>query len=365
MNGHFIGVMTGTSLDGIDLVLADISESSVTIRFTASETYPEEIRHRLSRLITSGNTTLAELGQCEHVLGEYYASKINGWLTTLNFDRKAIIAIGNHGQTIWHQPHAPHPFTMQIGDNNRVAALTGIPVVGDVRRMDMAYGGQGAPLVPAFHDALFRKPEKTVVAVNIGGIANISVLDQSRPVYGFDTGPGNTLMDIWVQQHCGEKYDKNATMALQGSVNQTLLAHMLQDPYFSAPAPKSTGREYFNAQWLNNCLAQLPDQIKTEDVQATLCELTVSTIVNALPMQTSELIVCGGGCHNPLIMKRLKALLPQCQVHDTWAYNLDPDFIEAAAFAWLAHRRCNLLHGNCIEVTGASQPAILGAIYQP
>ncbi len=366
MNGYFIGVMTGTSLDGVDLVLAQISANNFQVKHTASDCYPEPLRQSLLKMITSGHVSLADLGQCEHQLGQFYAKKINQWLTDINVDSKEIIAIGCHGQTVWHQPTQPYPFTMQIGDNNLLAANTQIPVVGDIRRMDMAYGGQGAPLVPAFHDALFRDNKKTVVAVNIGGISNISVMEKINPVYGFDTGPGNTLLDLWVARHLQKKYDHNAEFALQGNVNKKLLHALLSDPYFKQPAPKSTGREYFNAQWLDDKFKQFNIKIGSPaDVQATLCQLTATTIIQSLPKLTDEVIVCGGGCHNPLIMRMLSNELPSTNVVDSSQYSLDPDFVEAGAFAWLAHRRVNKLQGNSTEVTGASQGAILGALYHP
>nr|WP_086937952.1 anhydro-N-acetylmuramic acid kinase [Thaumasiovibrio occultus] len=363
-NGYFIGAMTGTSLDGLDLALCHITPTETKVCHSHNCALPEALRESLKQLISGEQTTLHELGLCDAALGEFYAEKINEWLTTLKFDPSNIIAIGNHGQTIWHAPNAEHPFTMQIGDNHRLAARTGIPVVGDIRRMDMAYGGQGAPLVPAFHDAVFRKEGKATAVVNIGGLANVSVMLPGQAVYGFDTGPGNTLMDIWVGDYNGNKYDKDAELALQGHVNRALLAQMLQDPYFALPYPKSTGREYFHRAWLEHHLASFT-AISAADVQATLCELTARTIVDALPENITELLVCGGGARNPLLMQRLGDLLPNATVADTELYQLDPDYIEAAAFAWLAYRRVNMLHGNFLEVTGAEKPAILGAIYQP
>ncbi|WP_413112853.1 anhydro-N-acetylmuramic acid kinase [Thaumasiovibrio sp. DFM-14] len=362
----FIGVMTGTSLDGIDLVIAAITTDSFAIKHTTNEQYPKALRQRLQRLITSGSTSLSELGQCEHLLGRFYGEKINAWLTRLEFPHSLITAIGNHGQTIWHEPESETPFTMQIGDNSLVAAMTGIPVVGDLRRMDMAYGGQGAPLVPAFHEKIFHPGNTdTTVVVNIGGIGNVSILQPHQAPLGFDTGPGNTLVDIWVQHHFGQPYDKDGALAKQGKVNEALLSQLLTDPYFVKPAPKSTGREYFNQHWLKDHLCQLPHTPSKLDVLTTLCQLTATTIADAVPSDTSTVIVCGGGVHNPVIMEMLAYCLPTINVVSSAHLGVDPDYVEAAAFAWLAHQRINQLPGNCKAVTGATQPAILGAIYQP
>jgi anhydro-N-acetylmuramic acid kinase len=258
------------------------------------------------------------------------------------------------------------PFTMQLGDAHIIATKTGINTVADFRRKDMALGGQGAPLVPAFHRTIFSATSSTVIALNIGGISNISVLSPNQKVLGYDTGPGNILMDAWGQRHTGKKFDKDASFAKQGQVHSSLLDMLLEEKYFSQSAPKSTGRELFNLPWLDKKLSMF-NQIAAQDIQRTLCEFTAVTIANeVLRYQAGcspELLVCGGGGRNPLLMTRLAALLPDWQVASTSSKGVDADYMEAMAFAWLAQRRIHGLPSNLPEVTGASQLASLGVIY--
>nr|VUD30682.1 anhydro-N-acetylmuramic acid kinase [Raoultella sp. NCTC 9187] len=256
------------------------------------------------------------------------------------------------------------PNTLQIGDNNQIAAHTGITVVGDFRRRDMALGGQGAPLVPAFHHALLAHPVERRMVLNIGGIANLSLLAPGLPVRGYDTGPGNMLMDAWIWRQCGKPYDKDAQWASEGKVLLPLLQEMLSDPWFALPAPKSTGREYFNYGWLARHLARYPG-VSAQDVQTTLTELTAVTIAEQVLLSggCERLLVCGGGARNPLLMARLAALLPGTEVSTTDAAGISGDDMEALAFAWLAWRTISGLPGNLPSVTGASEASILGAIF--
>ncbi|KAA8997674.1 anhydro-N-acetylmuramic acid kinase [Affinibrenneria salicis] len=363
----YLGVMSGTSLDGVDIALMNFAGDRPRLMAAAFTPMPQEIRNALSALCSRGETSLAELGELDHRLGHLYARAINELLAAEKLDPADIRGVGCHGQTIWHAPGGAYPFTLQIGDANIIAARTGVTTVADFRRKDMAFGGQGAPLVPAFHQALFADPHRLTVVLNIGGISNISLLIPDQPAQGYDTGPGNLLLDAWIEQQRGERYDRDARWALSGRVNDALLAQLLDDPYFSQPAPKSTGREHFSPQWLQRKLAGFRD-LAPEDVQATLAELTASSISRELERyptdsQPARLLVCGGGAKNPLLMTRLSALLPGWTVAATTEYGLDVDYVEAAAFAWLARRRLNNLPGNIPQVTGASQPVALGAIY--
>lgn len=368
----YIGLMSGTSMDGVDAVLVEINDN--TINLLGSHSFPmnDDLKQGLLAICLGQPTTLQIIGELDHQLGHLFADAVLALLTATKTHPKEVKAIGSHGQTVFHAPNTPHPFTMQIGDANIIAAKTGITTVADFRRKDMALGGQGAPLVPAFHHQLFNSPISTRVILNIGGIANITVLEPNKPVVGFDTGPGNMLMDAWIAQHLNQAYDKDAQWALSGHVNQYLLAQLLNEPYLQQRAPKSTGRELFNLPWLNQYLAQsdiVQLQLTPEDIQATLAEYTAQTIANdvkkidSTTAKTNELLVCGGGAHNPLLMQRLAELLPQWQVMTTGERGVDIDNMEAMAFAWLAYRTMTHQSGNLPEVTGACRLAQLGAIY--
>lgn len=363
---YYIGVMSGTSLDGVDLALMDFSYEQPQLIHSDFYPMPPAIRQHISALCNSGETTLQALGELDHQLGLLYTDCIKQFLQKYQLSPEQITAIGCHGQTIWHSPNSQYPFTMQIGDANLIAAKTGITTVADFRRKDMAFGGQGAPLVPAFHQALFLKPNQATVVLNVGGISNISRLLPDEEVIGYDTGPGNTLLDAWIERHQGKAYDKNAEWAKSGKVNTDLLVDLLDEPFFALPPPKSTGRELFNLVWLHKKLEK-HTALLPQDVQATLVELTAQSIVDQLNLIETDLarhlLVCGGGVKNSLLMERLAALLPQWQVQTTNDYGLDADYVEAAAFAWLAHQRLNNLPANLPSVTGAKSAVSLGAIY--
>ncbi|PMJ89781.1 anhydro-N-acetylmuramic acid kinase [Vibrio sp. 10N.261.55.A7] len=362
----YIGVMSGTSMDGVDTALVRILGNEIELLEHDEYPMPETLKNDLLNICIGQQTDLKTVGEIDHQLGNLFSEAVLQLLDKSDISASDVTAIGNHGQTVFHQPTGDQPFTMQLGDANIIAAKTGIDTVADFRRKDMALGGQGAPLVPAFHSTIFRAENSTVIALNVGGISNISVLRPNDTVLGYDTGPGNMLMDAWGQKHTGHKFDKDAMFAKQGQLIEPLLELLLKEPYFSMPAPKSTGRELFNLPWLENKLSTF-DDIATHDVQRTLCEFTAVTITNEVLRYQSgdapELLVCGGGGRNPLLMTRLAELLPKWQVASTRSKGVDADYMEAMAFAWLAQRRVHGLPSNLPEVTGASKLASLGVIY--
>jgi anhydro-N-acetylmuramic acid kinase len=363
-SGRFIGVMSGTSLDGVDVVLAAIDEHRVAQLASLSYPIPAPLKEGILAICQGQQLTLSQLGRLDTQLGRLFADAVLALMNQERLLAEDIVAIGCHGQTVWHEPTGAAPHTMQIGDNNQIVARTGVSVVGDFRRRDMALGGQGAPLVPAFHDALLSHPAERRMVLNIGGIANLSLLVPGQPVRGYDTGPGNMLMDAWIWRRRGLPYDKDAEWANSGKVNLSLLQDMLSDPWFALPAPKSTGREYFNLSWLERQLARHPN-LQAQDVQATLTELTAVTISEQVLLSggCERLLVCGGGSRNPLLMSRLSALLPGTEVTTTDEAGISGDDMEGLAFAWLAWRTINGLPGNLTSVTGASEASVLGAIF--
>ena len=366
---YYIGVMSGTSLDGIDVVIAEFDKSHLP-HIEAAETYPftSELRYQLQQLITNGYCELQQLGQLDIQTGHQYAEHINNLLRQTGLSARDIAAIGCHGQTIFHAPDVDYPFSMQIGNGNVIAEHTGITTVTDFRQRDMVLGGQGAPLVPAFHEALFRQNGQDRVVVNIGGISNITVLpaDPEQAVFGFDTGPGNTLMDSWIQSHHAKTYDENGHWAATGQVYTALLDLLLSDEYFSRPIPKSTGRERFHIDWLQNHLNKVNRDIAAEDVQATLLQLTaisIATNIKQYAPDSRDIFVCGGGAHNDALMQALKTALSPATVTATDQIGMNSDWVEATAFAWLARQTLHHQTGNLPAVTGASHATILGAIY--
>jgi anhydro-N-acetylmuramic acid kinase len=363
-SGRYIGVMSGTSLDGVDVVLAAIDERMVAQQASYSHPIPLELKNAILGMCQGQQVTLAQVGDLDTRLGILFGEAVLGLMKQAGITAEEVTAIGCHGQTVWHQPKGDATFSMQLGDNNRIAAMTGVTTIGDFRRRDMAFGGQGAPLVPAFHQALLAHPTERRMILNIGGIANLSLLLPGQPIRGYDTGPGNMLLDAWIWRHRGQPYDKNAEWANSGRVNLTLLQQMLSDPYFAEPAPKSTGREYFNIAWLEKQLSKV-HELAPEDVQATLAELTAVSIAEQVQLAGScdRLMVCGGGARNPLVMARLSAMLPGTEVSTTDSFGISGDDMEALAFAWLAFRTLSGKAGNLPSVTGASQETVLGAIY--
>ncbi|MEG3754856.1 anhydro-N-acetylmuramic acid kinase [Psychromonas arctica] len=361
----YLGLMSGTSLDAIDVALCERNEGSFVQKAgTAIELTPD-LRQKLLSICNEKHASLHQLGEVDHQFAVACAEAVNSLLKSENVQASSISAIGSHGQTIYHSPDTEVAFTQQIGDANVIAAYTQIACVADFRRMDMAYGGQGAPLVPAFHQALFAKNDQQRIILNIGGIANISVLNGTQHAFGYDTGPGNMLMDAWINLHHQKTYDKGAWFASSGAVNHSLLSLLLADPYFALTAPKSTGREKFNLAWLKEKIKN--QNYQAQDVQRTLLEFTALTIVDQIELQSKDgsVYVCGGGALNPLLMQRLSTLLPNREVYTTEALAINPMYVEAVAFAWLAEQRILEKKVPLKAVTGASRDAILGCVYLP
>lgn len=352
-------------MDGIDAVLLSFDERDLSIAANLKRDYPKELRAKLFTARREPETcSLDALGELHTRVGECFRDAALDVLAKGGMDASAIRAIGSHGQTIRHRPDATHPFTLQIGDASIIATGAGIDTVADFRAADIALGGQGAPLAPAFHKWLWQNDSSDRVVLNIGGIANITVLPSNdQPVTGFDTGPGNTLLDAWIEKHQGAAFDDEGQWAAAGAVNDELLQGLLNDEWFGKAPPKSTGFEYFNLEWLAN---QGVAAIDARDVQATLAELTAASIADSILQaapDTQEVFVCGGGAHNPFLLQRIGARLPNATVASTSSAGLDPDWVEAAAFAWLAMRRINGSVGNLPGVTGATRPAMLGALH--
>ncbi len=365
---RFIGVMSGTSADGVDAVVARFSAG----RFECLEAsqhwpYPAALRESLIALgqDAQARCSLAELAQLDVAVADQIVHTVQALLTAARLEVAAMTAIGSHGQTIFHDPTGIQS-SWQLGDPSRIAARTGIAVAADFRRMDIALGGQGAPLVPAFHQAIFSSQTPTTV-VNIGGIANVTQLGAGRDLAatGFDCGPGNAMMDEWARLHLGTAYDAGGALAARGTVQSELLQAWLAEPYFALPGPKSTGRDLFKLQWATARAPQPLAHYRVEDVQATLCELTARTVAGAVPADHRRLLVCGGGAFNTHLLQRLAALLPQITIESTAAQGLAPQWVEAAAFAWLAHQRVHGETGNLPSVTGARSACVLGGWYQP
>ncbi|MFO7324977.1 MAG: anhydro-N-acetylmuramic acid kinase [Pseudomonadota bacterium] len=360
------GLISGTSMDGVEAVLLDAGDS-LRVRDALHLDYPPGLAARLKRAVAAPAACgLDELGYLDAAIGEVFADAAAALLRKAGVDAREVRIIGSHGQTLLHRPRQAPAFTLQVGDPNRIAERTGIDVVADFRRRDMAAGGEGAPLVPAFHAAAFASPGEDRAVVNIGGIANITTLAADGAVGGFDTGPGNCLMDLWAEEHLGAPFDRDGALAARGCVDEELLATLLAEPYLALPPPKSTGRELFNRAWLAPALARHPAEVA--DVMATLSEFTARTIADALRavpgFSPRELLVCGGGARNAELVRRLAAQLPGVQVASTAARGIAPEHVEAALFAWLALRFIEGQAGNVTTVTGARGPRVLGALYR-
>jgi anhydro-N-acetylmuramic acid kinase len=359
---RYLGVMSGTSLDGLDIALIQ-QDNRPTLLAHHYLPMPTELKAELLALCASGPDELARAAIAEQRWVELAAEGILQLLQHENLSAEDIRAIGSHGQTVRHEP--ARGFTAQIGNPALLAELTGIDVVADFRRRDVAAGGQGAPLVPAFHEALFDSDGQAKAVLNVGGFSNLSLIDPGQPVRGFDCGPGNVLLDAWIGKVRGETFDRDGSWAASGRVVEPLLQAMLGDSFFAAHGPKSTGRELFNLPWLESHLASFPP-LAPEDTQRTLLELTARSITDSLrhaQHDTAELLVCGGGAHNRALMRRLQELLPNCLVTSTATRGVPPDWVEAMAFAWLAHCCLERIPANRPSVSGARGPRVLGAIY--
>ncbi len=362
----YIGLISGTSIDGVDAALLDIEDGAFSLAATRVHPFPPSLRDDLTEFITAGHPRARLVWQLDQQVGELLAEAALALVDDAGVRAEEIRAIGSHGQTIAHHPRAQHPHSVQIGDPNVIAERTRITTIADFRRRDVAAGGEGAPLACGFHLAAMALPGAERSVVNIGGIANISVLRAGGEVTGFDSGPGNTLMDGWTALHLGARMDRDGAWASRGSVDEALLARLCRDPYFSMPPPKSTGREYFNIRWLKQHLRADARPLAPEDVQSTLCELSAVTIgrgIEEFAKESTDVLVCGGGASNPALMATLRRRLAPKVVESTAAIGIDPDWVEAAAFAWLAHQTLGGLPGNLPSVTGARRAVVLGAIH--
>lgn len=374
LDGLFVGLISGTSADGIDAALVRFTSrpgSADEVHLVLGRTYPwdESLRGRLVALGQGGEAqSLDELGTLDVQIAEAFAAATAQLLDEAGTTAAGIRAVGSHGQTVRHRPAGArfdgrHPFTWQLGDGNLIAERTGITTVADFRRRDVAAGGHGAPLLPALHAALLRRTDEDRAVLNLGGIANVTLLPRQGEVRGFDTGPANCLLDAWCLRHTGKAFDAGGAFAAQGHVDPELLARLLEEPWFALAPPKSTGREHFHLQWVER---RLDGNETPADVQATLLELSAITIADALRARqpdTRRVLACGGGVHNPRLLARIGAHLPGAVVESTARHGLDPDFVEAMGFAWLARRTLSGLPGNLTSVTGARGPRVLGAIH--
>ena len=361
----YIGLISGTSADGIDAALVRFEHNAPRLVHALTHPWPEVLRAQILQ-VTQDETKLDldAYGHLDVAIGQIFADAVHELLEQSGTPAASVRAVGSHGQTIRHRPTGEHPFTLQIGDASVIAERSGIDVVADFRRADVAAGGQGAPLLPAVHAMLLAQPGHTRVVLNLGGIANITVLSAEGHVSGFDTGPANGLLDAWCMRHRGEAFDRDGAFAQSGRVDETLLANLLDDPYFALPPPKSTGREHFHLGWLDARLHHVSPS--AADVQATLLELTARSVANAIIQyanDAADVLLCGGGVHNGALIRRLRTLLQPRELSSTAVYGVDPDYLEATAFAWLARQRLLGLPGNLPAVTGARGFRVLGAIY--
>jgi anhydro-N-acetylmuramic acid kinase len=363
--GFYLGLMSGTSMDAIDAALVDFDESPLRIIATSVTPFDPELKRRIAQILDSADSVaLDEVGQIDVELARAFAAAALNLVRGAGTSPNRVTAIGSHGQTLRHRPDLPTPFTWQIGDPNTLAELTGITVVADFRRRDVAAGGQGAPLLPVFHDQVFRSDHEDRVIANLGGIANVTILRRDTTVTGFDTGPANRLLDAWISLHRGKEFDADGAWAGTGQCDDTLLEQLLDEPYLSLPPPKSTGRELFNLPWLNSKLGLFSR--RPQDVQATLQQFTAVTVAAAVRRHApgAALYLCGGGAHNSGLLESLARLVAPNRVATTAALGLDPDYVEAVAFAWFARRTLDGLTSSAGSVTGAEGARILGGVYR-
>ena len=361
----YIGLISGTSADGIDAALVRFEQDRPRLIHALTHPWPDALRTQILRVAQDETQLdLDAYGRLDVAIGQVFADAVQKLLEKNRTAASSVRAIGSHGQTIRHRPSGNYPFTLQIGDASVIAERCGIDVVADFRRADVAAGGQGAPLLPAVHAMLLAHPGQTRVVLNLGGIANITVLSANGHVSGFDTGPANGLMDAWCLRHRGETFDRDGALAASGHVDETLLARLLDDAYFALPPPKSTGREHFHLHWLDAQLSSF--SLSPADVQATLLELTARSIAASIDRHANDavdVLLCGGGVHNSALVRRLDELLKPRKLSSTALYGVDPDYLEATAFAWLARQRLLGLPGNLPAVTGARGLRVLGAVH--
>lgn len=358
----YIGLMSGTSMDGIDAALVDLPANRLVCGTTTP--YTDEVQQRLMHLMQEPNTSLEAVCQLNTLIGRDFAQAVHALLKKAQVPAAEIKAIGSHGQTVCHNTKASIPYTLQLGCGHTIAFDTGISVVADFRTKDLVNGGEGAPFAPLYHQQLFCKKDKTVAVVNIGGIANISLINSNKPMIGWDVGPGNCLMDAWIRKHQGQSYDINGAWAAQGQVITDLLHELLKDTFVNLKPPKSIGKEYYSLAWLEG---HLKSNYKPEDVQATLLTYTARCIADnilyAHHADITELYICGGGVHNTLLKSKLAAFLPGIFVESCATLGYDPDYIEAMMFAWLAEQNINQQPLDLSSITGSKSSQILGARY--
>lgn len=367
----YIGLMSGTSADSIDVALVQFNNSTITLLNSHEHPLKPHLRQQILQLSLPGNDEIDQMGLLDRQLGLEFSEACNQLIESTGTQREHICAIGCHGQTIRHRPYTdadtPHAFTLQIGDPNTIAESTKITTVSDFRRRDIAAGGQGAPLAPAFHHAAFHSDNSNRAIVNIGGMANVSYLPKQGDVIGFDTGPGNVLLDAWISKHQQKNYDRDGAWSSTGQCITPLLQQFLEHPFFAQQPPKSTGREAFNLNWLEQQLEHYGKAITSEDVQATLLELTATSISRDILELSSgedlEVYICGGGAYNTQLMMRMASLLEDSLVDTTQALGLAPEWVEAVAFSWLAKQTLERKPGNLPAVTGANHPVTLGGVY--
>lgn len=363
--GLYVGLMSGTSMDAIDATLVEFDVKPLRILASSATPFEPDLKRQVAALIESpAQVALDDLGRVDVAVGQAFAQATLELLRGAGVSPGAVTAIGSHGQTIRHRPDLSVPFTLQIGDPNTLSEMTGITVVADFRRRDVAAGGQGAPLLPVFHDQVFRSDVEDRVIVNLGGIANITILSRGTVVTGFDTGPGNRLLDAWISRHRGVDYDDNGRWAASGRCDATLLQQLLDDPYLDLAPPKSTGRELFNLTWLQSQLGLF--ERRAEDVQATLLEFTAQSVAAAIRRYApgASLYVCGGGAQNRGLIDAIARRAYPSPVASTATLGLDPDYVEAVAFAWFASRTLAGLPSSAGSVTGARGARILGGVYR-
>jgi len=363
--GFYLGLMSGTSMDAIDAALVDFDGSPLRVIAASATAFEPALKRRIAAVLDSADgASLDELGQIDVELARAFARAALALLRDAGIEAGRVTAIGSHGQTLRHRPDLPTPFTWQIGDPNTLTEMTGITVVADFRRRDVAAGGQGAPLLPVFHDQVFRSDSEDRVIANLGGIANITILRRDTTVTGFDTGPANRLLDAWISQHRGMDFDADGAWAATGRCDDTLLRQLLDEPYLRLPPPKSTGRELFNLRWLNDKLGLFSR--RPEDVQATLQQFTAITVAAAVRKHApgAALYVCGGGAHNAGLLRSMAEQVAPDRVASTAVLGLDPDYVEAVAFAWFAQRTLDGLTSSAGSVTGAEGARILGGVYR-
>ena len=363
---YFIGLMSGTSIDAIDSVLVSLDDNSIDVVCTHSEPIPFKVRQSIKELCSPGFNAINKMGALDTQLGRLFSDATLNLIGKSTVKKEQVVAIGTHGQTVRHQPNNEFPFSIQIGDPNTIAAHTGLTTIADFRRKDIAHSGQGAPLAPSFHHFLLKDSVDDQWVLNIGGIANVTHIQNGILINGFDTGPGNLLLDAWCEKHTQQLFDHDGSWGKQGTIHIPLLDRLLEHDFFRLPTPKSTGREQFNIEWLNKVIHDHQITASPEDIQATLVELTAQTISDSIQdnqSHPSNIYICGGGAYNSYLMTRLKSLCKSHNIRTTREIGIDPEWVEACAFAWLAQQRIQSKKVVLNLITGATKPAVLGSVY--